>query len=335
MMLRLAGIVLTGALLLAAVRGAEAKMPSYVLAGGELGPYAYQFSALISEGDDPFSGFLLDEHSQAVEPPGQLPSLAYDLYRSYGPFHVAAQVVNGGPELRYYPELQLLYARESDRWYRPGAEAVRFVERAIEDALAKATAGELEEGPVAADLVGRRLTEVSYWMRAYTRMASNNTAPDLSECRDCTRVIAPIGEFIIRHVVETVSRPLYGTTSEPPAFVIEYEGIVEPPYGGIGGLFGFYTPPTDDHGGRFWPGGHSSDTPYYETTAGFDAAFADAVVRAQALADTDQANERTGTASAASDAPSAATFFGAAVAVAVSMGIAGTLYAYARRRRRT
>ena len=273
------GVVLV--LLAASTRDAEAKLPSYILAGGELGPYSASFSSLPLVADGGLPGYLPSERDRVVVAPQRLPAIGYDLYPSYD-LGVAHQLASGGPELRYYPELHLLHERRSDRWYELTPEAAAFLDAAIEDALAKKAAGELEEGPMAADFRARRLPEVAYWLKPYWTAHENFAA---GPCEDCAGLTGSREEFIMRHLVETMSGPLRGPngpTPELPPFALEYYGIVEPPYGGIGGRLGYYDPPTSDRPGRFWPGGYSGEALYYETTPGFDAFVAEAVGRASA-----------------------------------------------------
>ena len=282
--LRLVGVSIAIAVVALAVRSAEAKkLPSWVIAGGELGPYAAHVSAPIPEEHaQPIQ--LPGRDAQAVGPPSQLPDLSYDLY-SFGSFPIG--LANGGPELRYYPELKLLQRGQSDSWARLAPEAVAFLDAAIEEALAKRAKGELEQGPIAADFRARHLPEVRYWLRPSAAVDESPGVPALAGCAECIGLAGPSEAFIMRDLLEVVSRApkAHGRLSVAPAFLIEYEGIVEPPYGGIGGRLGYYHPPTGDAPGRFWPGGYSPDMPYYETTAGFDAVIAEALSRTEASAE--------------------------------------------------
>ena len=266
------GIVLL--LLVLSAGGAEAKLPSYVIAGGELGPYAVHVSSLVLDEDDSFPQYLPGDDAQVVEPPRTLPGLSYDLYPSYGNFAIPHQVTNGGPELRYYPENHMLYSRLGDQWYQLGSDGIAFLDAAISDALGKMAAGELEEGPIRAEFRARHLSEVTYRLTSYA-VAYEPTS--VAECDECVTLSGRSEEFIMRHLVDVVSQPARGTTLEPPTLTVEYYGIVEPPYGGIGGLLGMYTPPTEGRPGRFWAEGYSSETPYYETTPGFDAVIEEAL----------------------------------------------------------
>ena len=340
MLLRLVAFAVAIALLLVSARGAEAKLPSYVIAGGDLGSYAAHFSVLAVVGDEDWLGWLPGENAQAVEPPKRLPSLAYDLYPSYGNFAVPYQVANGGPELRYYPDLRLLQRRAADAWYALAPEAVAFLDAAIEDALAKKARGELERGPIAADFRARHLPEVGYWLVPVSAGAAdeNYIAPSLSRCDQCTILVGSREEWIMRHLVETVSQPLQGSASDPPAFAIEYYGIVLPPSGGIGGVLGFYAPPIGDGPGRFWPGGYSSEAPYFETTAGFDAFVADAVTYASASPNAPPVGEQVQPASATTaDSPAIWIMMTAAgaltVVVAATASVAANAFSRRARRR--
>ena len=338
MLCRLAAIGAATALVLVSARGAEAKLPSYVIAGGDLGSYAADFSALALVRDGGSPGWLPGESAQAVEPPKRLPSLAYDLYPSYGNFAVPYQLANGGPELRYYPDLRLLQRRaaDADAWYALAPEAVAFLDAAIEEALAKKAAGELEEGPIAADFRARHLPDVGYWLVPFSTVATNEgyIAPSLSGCDECTILVGSREEWIMRHLVETVSQPLQGPASARPAFAIEYYGIVLPPSGGIGGLLGFYAPPIGDGAGRFWPGGYSTDAPYFETTAGFDAFVAEAASYASASPDAPPVGEQVQPASAATaDGPAIWMMMTAAGALTAVVAATASVAANALSRR--
>lgn len=279
MALRVLGIAVALLVFGLSAGGAQAKLPSYVIAGGELGPYAAHFSSLVLDEHDSFPQYLPGDEAQVVEPPRSPLGLFYDLYPSYGNFAIPYQVTNGGPELRYYPEDHMLYSRLGDQWYQLGSDGIALLDAAISDALGKMAAGELEEGPIRAEFRARRLSEVTYWLTSY---AGGYEPTFEAECDECVTLSGRSEEFVMRHLVDVVSQPTRGPTSEPPTLTIEYYGIVEPPYGGIGGRLGYYDPPTSDRPGRFWPGGYSGEALYYETTPGFDAFVAEAVGRASA-----------------------------------------------------
>jgi hypothetical protein len=110
--MRLRFSLLALAILLAALTGsrAEAKSPAYVISGGNLGPYAaHVWSDIQLPGPDAVVADTLENP----------PSLAYDLFTSWGNFAVPEQMATGGAEFTYYPESQLLYHRYPDRWYQP------------------------------------------------------------------------------------------------------------------------------------------------------------------------------------------------------------------------
>ena len=336
--IRFLGVSIAIAVVALAVRGAEAKMPSWVIAGGELGPYAAHVFAPIPE--EPGEVIQLPgPDAQAVAPPQQPSSLVYDLYASYGNFAVPHQLADGGPELRYYPELKLVQPAQSESWYRLTPEAVAFLDAAIEEALAKRARGELEKGPIAADFRARHLPEVRYWLRSSAAVEDSNAVPASADCPECIGLAGPSEAFIMRDLLEVVSQApkAHARLSEAPAFLIEYYGIVLPPHGGIGGRLGYYDPPAGDGPGRFWPGGYSPGMPYYETTAGFDAVIADALSRPEASAEIAPPDEPVKPSAAVADngrAISVTAVFGVGLAV-VGVAFGGGLGAlYARRRRR-
>ena len=338
MVLRLLGVCIVLVLIALSTHNAAAKLPSYVLTGGELGAYAIHVFVPISQGQ-PLA--LPGEDALGVDPPQQLSALSYDLYPSYGNFAVPAQLASGGPELRYYPELRVLHQRLSDGWYQLGPETVAFLDTAIEGALVQKAAGELEMGPMAADFRARHLPEVGYWLKPRSLVAVDDSSrlPSMGPCRECAIFVGSREEFIMRHLLETASGPLHQPepTSEPPTFAIEYFGIVDTEGGGIGGLLGSYTPPTDDHPGRFWPESYTQEGPYFETTPGFDSIVATAFIVPDGSSDAGLGDGQVNSASTGEGGRSflitiAIVSSLAAVFVALSSGTAAL---YARRRGRS
>jgi len=334
--IRLVGFSIAIVVVALAVRSAEAKLPSWVIAGGELGPYAARIVAPIPEEDAQLIYQLPSRDAQAVAAPSQLPDLSYDLYAS-GSFPIG--LANGGPDLRYYPELTLVQPAQSDSWYRLAPEEVAFLDAAIEEALAKRARGELEKGPIAADFRARHLPEVRYWLRPSAAVDDSNAVPTSANCAHCIGLAGPSEAFIMRDLLEVVSQApkAHARLSEAPAFLIEYYGIVLPPHGGIGGRLGYDDPPAGVAPGRFWPGGYSPGMPYYETTAGFDAVIAEALSRTEGSAEIAPADEQVKPSAAVADnsrAISVTAAFGVGLAV-VGVAFGGGLGAlYARRRRR-
>ena len=286
--MRVIAVLLLALLLALLLRdGAEAKGTTYLLSGGELGEYAMVLPGFIPDED----GTDWDAGAEGVltPPPGDAPLLGYDLYRRYGNLAVPHQMSVTGPELHYYPELRLVHHVWYGNWYEMPDAAVEYLDAQIDEALAKKSRGQLEASPIAADFRDRSLQAVTYWARPPSSVALGESYASPMSCDgldDCAVIASPGGQFIMRHLVETVSGPVLGPTSDRPAFVIEYYGIILPPYGGIGGLLGFYDPPSDGHPGRFRYDGYFHDQPslYHETTPGFDAAIADALARQAAAA---------------------------------------------------
>jgi hypothetical protein len=267
----LAGTVL----LLLSATGVQAKGPSYLVTGGELGDYA---------GHVGLEEYLPGPAAEPVEAPRDLPDLAYDLYNSSGNLAVPYQIATGGPEFRYYPNLRLLHQREADRWYQPSADLLASLDAAVAEALAAKTRGELERDPVVADFRARSLHDVTYWLRPTSTIAFDDTyyasAPfSCDGLPDCATVTRSSEVFIMGDLIETLGRPLRPADGARAAFVIEYYGSVDG--GGIGGILGFYSPAADGQPGRFWYASyfHDHSTPYHETTPGFDAAVAEALER--------------------------------------------------------
>lgn len=323
------------AVALVAVRDAEAKGGiGVIITGGELGAHAaYGVAPFPAEGPYFPDGWPISTTENAlVEPPAKLPQLAYDFYSA----HVLPYQLADGPAQHYYPELRLVHQRrvaeqDADDWYEVTPETAASIEATIDDALAHKALGELENDVVVASLRGRHLTDVTYWLRPYQPVTENDrsewSTASLSLCDECI-VLRPTDEFIMRHYVETTSRPprTDGAARARPMFVIEFEGIVLPPYGGIGGRLGFYDPPVDGEPGRFWLG----DT-YFETTAGFDAFVAEALARVEKEPSPKEAEVEERSSVTGGTLPTAMLIAGLAAA---SVAAGGAAVAYARRRGR-
>ncbi|MEX0786272.1 MAG: hypothetical protein WD939_06520 [Dehalococcoidia bacterium] len=295
---------------------ADAKTPNYVISGGELGEYAARFWDTREDG--PFTQSL-----ERIEPPALRPSLAYDLYTSFGNFAVPSQMAQGQPEARYYPDAGLLEYPSLNIWYRVAPHDVEFLDGVVADALESMRRGELEVGPVAADFRARSLDRVTYWLRPMSAISLDDryfaSQPSSCEGLDGCFTITRSGErFIMGDLIETLDNPQRPPDAVEPAYIIEYYGIVEPPHGGIGGALGFYSPPAGGEPGRFWYDGYFYDqaSPYHETTPGFDAALA----RALDPAGTDGGNATT-------------TLAGVAAALGLVLAGAGVARGVARRRR--
>ncbi len=241
-------------------REVYAKTPSYVITGGELGPYAAQVFAAYSATWD---GSLPGDRARLVDPPAQAPTLAYDIFTSWGTFAVPYQMANGGAEFRYVPSLGLLEHRRVDThaeaWYELAPEQRSFLDHSIADALQLKGQGKLELGPIAADFRARKLPDVGYELCAWDGGG------------ECASLGPGSKEFVMRDLVDTLSRAPRGPAQQPPAYVINLgDGS------SIGGLLGYYSPPSGSQPGRFWDDGYLYErtTAYYETTAGFDAVIA-------------------------------------------------------------
>lgn len=304
---------------------AAAKGPAYLLTGGELGSHAYLLDGFISDVDG--TDWAASAGGVRVDPPRTVPSLAYDIYSRYGTFAVPYQSNVIGPEMRYYPGLGLLEKVRAQTWYQPPAEAINYFDTAIQDALALMARGELDNDPFVADLRDRRMHEVNYFLLPYSPDSVSIRAPDgpaalRGECESCLGLIANVDEFVFEHLVDTVSSRRTPGSAMEPAYTIEYHGWFGS--GGIGGVLGFYAPPTGGHAGRFWTGSNTYDqaAPYYETTAGFDAAIGAALAGPEFGAPASLAT--------ANDDDIRATFFGAALLAAV-LGV-GFVGGIARRR---
>ncbi len=255
-------IALVVALLALPAGSAVAKSPSYIIAGGELGAYAYQFYGITESGE--WVEELPGSDAREVDAPQPLPSLAYDLYQSGGTLSVPYQLANGGPKLRYYPEAQMIHERSTGRWFSLSLELAAFLDASTEDALALGAKGQLEVGPIAADFRARHLFEMTYTVSPGGGVLSGAEA-----------------EAFVRQLIETVSRSPRVPTDESRSLTINLKGKVNGT--GYGGVLGFYTPPADGRRGRFWSGGYAGDdrTPYYfATTEGLDSVISKALATA-------------------------------------------------------
>ena len=325
--MRLSLLGVLAALLLVLFLGidtAVAKGSAYLLTGGKLGSHAYLLESFIPDADG--TDWVASVEGVQVDPPLNVPSLAYDIYSRFGVFAVPYQVNVRGPVMRYYPGLGLVQDVWRQRWYKPPVEAISYFDSAIQDALALLARGELEDDPFAADLRGRRMHEVSYSLLPYSPGSVALRGPGgpgakRAECDACLGLISNVEAFVLEHLVETVSRMRTPDSAVEPAYTIEFHGWFDG--GGIDGFLGFYSPPADGRAGRFWTdSAYDQETPYYETTAGFDAAIE------AALAGSD-----TGPAPAlatANDDDKSATLVGAALLAAV-LGV-GVVGGFARRR---
>ncbi len=307
---------------------AEAKGITYLLTGGELAAYAMVLPGFIPDDDGTEWGVAVE--GTLVSAPVHVPSLGYDLYRRYGNFAIPHQMFVTGPELRYYPELRLIHHVWSDSWYDVLLPAGEYLDAQIEDALAKKAGGELEDDAFVADLRARQMHEVSYWLRPYARFnAESYSTPYMGQCSECTPHLADSHEFVMEHLVLTVSQPPQPAPGRSPGYVIEYEGWFGS--GGIGGLLGAYSVPKDGEPGLFWPSGYGPDVSAYQTTPEFDAVIAEAL-QAKRVGDDDGTSPATeAVAPDQSHTASRATAVGAGLAGAAALTLAAASVLVGRR----
>ena len=167
--MRLSLLGVLAALLLVLFLGidtAVAKGSAYLLTGGKLGSHAYLLESFIPDADG--TDWVASVEGVQVDPPLNVPSLAYDIYSRFGVFAVPFQVNVRGPVMRYYPGLGLVQDVWRQQWYKPPVEAISYFDSAIQDALALLARGELDDDPFAADLRDRRMHEVSYSLLPYS-----------------------------------------------------------------------------------------------------------------------------------------------------------------------
>lgn len=242
----------------------------WVLTGGELDDYAMRVTLNLVDGPP----------GTVVPAPASEPALHYDLLGSWGPFAIPYQLAHG-PWARYYPGIGLLRLHgdpaASDTWFDPWPATTLALHDAIGTALAAKAAGQLERSAVAVDFRERSLDKVDYRLSALENAERLPEPYRYAPSNPGTMQISGSAseEFVLRALVDTVSAQPMGTTLMPPAYEITYRGEIRPG-SGIGGLLGYYSPPIEEHTGRFWPGDYASDksTEYYATTTEFDAIIA-------------------------------------------------------------
>jgi hypothetical protein len=268
------------------VQASEAKTPAYVITGGELGPYAFHLF-LVSEEQGEVQ--LLAEGPE--DPPAALPAIAYDLYSSYGNFAVADQIAQGGPESRYYPDVGLMHHRQTDSWQALTVKGKAFMQAAIDDALLRKAAGELELGPIRADFRARHLAEATYtlnsWSEDFRPLDFRSFGEPWLGGSKLGKLSGPPAEnFVMGELVATLGRTPRGSPPAVARVAISYSAWDAETRTGYGGLLGFYSPPEGGRPGLFWHDGHFYDgnTPYYETTAGFNAIIAGVLARPPVIA---------------------------------------------------
>lgn len=319
-------------LLLLTIGEAEAKLPGYIITGGELGEYAAYAGGAVAAGNERSAVWLPGPNAVDRAKPDELPSLRYDIYNS-GSVHYA--LANGGPEFAYYPEARLLQHSSANSWSKLSLETAAFLDSAVADALASMARGELEVGPLAADLRARGLAEASYWFVPYPEGGMTNAELgrfDSRLMRDSG--LAQVSgrhseELIMRYLVATVSGQAKTALSAPPRYAVFSRAAAAG--GAAGGHFGYYDPPLADRPGRFWLGS-SPAGPYYETTPGFDALVASALNGTLPDLAAAQPAKQSPAADGESISVAAAAGVGLAVAlVAVSGGLAAVRYAGRRR----
>ena len=267
---RLLGIVTVLVLLAVETSGASAKSPSYIITGGALGAYAAHIEPI--EGDL-FSVHLPGQDSRAVVAPERSPGPVYEVWQPFGYLDLV-------PVLEYYPESGLIRMDRSGDWYQAGPSTVSLLEQALDHALRQKEAGELEDSVTGAQLRAMRFPEASFLLRPYAVPGEGYNFQGSGECLGCTFLSGPDETFVMVHLAEVLEGPLVGLAPEMPPYAIEFE-ILEPPSRRIAGLLGMYRPPELGRPGQFWLQHYSRDTPYRETTPGFDAVIARALDRNQ------------------------------------------------------
>lgn len=339
--------------LMFSVQTAQAQSPAWLITGGELGEEGVHLYLEILGQPDGLG--LPGPNGRRIEPPEALPSFVYELYDSQSNFAVPYQMAAGGPQLSYYPELGAVYFRSRSNpelagWYELTASAAASLDFIVAAAVAKRDEGGAEPGPAEADFRARKLALVAYGILpypaaglAYDEFAqlSRQTDRATSEPLDAQVRGALSEEFVMRHLIETVTAPFAGVSAPddaPPTFFIWYSGQTGPGTG-IGGMLGMYSPPVAGAPGRFWPDGylllHYTSLPaaerlhvwpddpesplaviYWRTTPGFDAFVAAAL-----------SGDLPATSARASVDSSMATVALTAALLAAVLGLAGTAVA--------
>lgn len=263
----------------------SAKGAAFLLTGGQLGSHAYLLTEFIPDAEG--QEWIPAASGVKVERPAAIPSLAYGLYRRSGVFAMTARE----PEMRYYPTASLIHELQPDTWYAPPPEAVTFLNRTIDDALAAMERGELDDNALVADLRDRQMDDVQYSLWPF-QPGVGARGSDIEDCESCLGYVPDAQAFALEDLVETVSQPSIEGDYHVPIYTIEYHGWWG--QGGIGGILGYYSPP-DDFGlpGRFWTDSYFYDqaAPYYETTPGFDASIEAALSSQPGVAEAELAGQ--------------------------------------------
>ena len=270
---RLVGIVIALTFIALSTSGASAKLPSYIITGGELGEYAAHVDPTTLREEDPFSMLLQGQDSHAIVTPKQAPGLMYEVWQPFGYLDLVLV-------LEYYPKSGLIRMERSGGWYQAGPSIAAFLDDALNGALQKKEAGELEQGVRRAQLRAIRLPEASFLLRRFAVPGEGYNFVGSGECAGCTFLLGPNEAFVMGDLAEVMEGPLVGPAADMPPYAIEYE-IPNPPDGFIRQLLGMYRPPENDAPGQFWFRQYSRATLYRETTPGFDAVIAEALARSE------------------------------------------------------
>jgi hypothetical protein len=253
----------TVALLLGLTMGqAEAKLPSYVLTGGDLGQHAMYFALPDYAYVD---GGLLSGATPSADGP------AYDIYDGDALRNYVRWVRS--PVYRYYPAEQSLGNLETDVSWRVTSQRAAELDAVIDRALSRLSYDDLEAGVLAAvldesSIAGSRMRLVA---------KPNAFQPNIAVACPCDIPQGSMDHWIMSDLVHSLSSrsglPLPGDGSDLE-IRIEFPG--ESGYGS----FAHYAFPQGGRAGRLWiwpNSDHPIGQPYAETTAGFDAVIADAV----------------------------------------------------------
>ena len=133
---RLVGIAIVLTFLVLNTSGASAKLPSYIITGGELGEYAAHVNTQLIDEEDLFAVLLPGQDSVAIATPKQPPGLMYEVWQPLG--YLDLMLV-----LEFYPESGLIRMERSGACYQPEPSTQALLDDVLDFALQKKLPAEL------------------------------------------------------------------------------------------------------------------------------------------------------------------------------------------------
>ena len=248
---------------------AQAKSPSYVITGGDLGPYAMHFT--------------FPDHGPLIRSVAGAPAvshgegLAYDIHDG----DVIYDYVIGerGPSYRYHPAQGIVEDVRAGVVYTLPLERARELDAIVANALSERLNDTLERGVLAAVLRASQLSEAHMWL------APENWERSTEVAMHCPCEIPRMSteRWIMQDLQQTLQgAPQAPTPNELPDLRIMISFAGESGYG----AFAHYRFPRGGAPGRLWvwPSfDYPLNNPYLETTQGFDAVISAALPQGTGL----------------------------------------------------